>query len=77
MKKHIFFNLADKPANMGQSQLSDDALKFAKERKAELPNPKIEGNRLTFDVAVTAEGEEATTRRGFAMVTEVEDDFQN
>lgn len=77
MKKHIFFNLADKPANMGQSQLTDDVLQFAKDRKDLLPKPKIEGNRLTFDVAVNVEGEEATTRRGFAIVTEVEDDFQN
>ena len=77
MKKHIFFNLPDKPENMGQSQLADDALKFAKERKEFLPNPKIEGNRLTFDVKVEKEGEEPTTRRGFAIVTDVEDDFQN
>lgn len=71
-KKHIYFNLSDKPANMGQSQLTDDLPAFLKERKDLLPNAKVEGNKLTFDV--TEDGE---TRRGFAMIQDVGDDFQN
>lgn len=72
MKKHIYFNLSDKPENMGQSQLTDDLTAFIKERKDVLANAKVEGNKLTFDVT---EGEE--TRKGFAMIQDVDDDFQN
>lgn len=75
MKKHLFFNLADKPANMGQSQVTDDIKSFCAERKEFLPNAKVEGNKLTFDVATG--DEENPTRRGFAMIQDVPDDFQN
>lgn len=71
MKKHIYFNLADKPANMGQSQMVEESqlTSFLEERKELLPDAKIVGNRLTF---TKPDGEE-----GFAMVTDVPDDFQN
>lgn len=74
MKKHIFFNLPDKPENVGQSQMVgfNGLNSFISERKDLLPNAKIEGNKLTFDVA---DGE--STRRGYAIITDVDDDFQN
>lgn len=74
-KKHIFFNLADKPANMGQSQSTDDITAFLKERSDILPNVKAEANKITFDIATG--DEEKPIRRGYAIVTDVPDDFQN
>lgn len=72
MKKHIYFNLADKPANMGQSQLTDDIDTFLEERKDILVNAKVEDGELTFDVS-----DEGGVRRGFATIEDVSDDFQN
>jgi len=71
MKKHIYFNLADKPANMGQSQMveSNGLNSFLEERKELLPNAKVVGNKLTF---TKPDGEE-----GFAIITDVPDEFQN
>lgn len=74
MKLHIFFNAADKPANMGISQLIEEGTleTFLSERSSLLPNPEVDGSILTFDVQ-DAEG----TRRGFATVMAVPDNFQN
>lgn len=73
MKKHLVFNKKDCPSNMGQMQLIEgDVMDFAKERADLLPNPKIEGDRLTFDVSRDDE-----TVRGFAMIQDVPDDFEN
>lgn len=80
MKSHLVFNMKDKPDNMGQMQLvTGDVVAWAKEdgRKEFLPNPKLEdkGVKLTFDVA--QDDAENPTRRGFAMVQQVPDDFEN
>lgn len=74
MKKHIYFNLPDKPSNMGQSQMvePDGLIDFISERKDLLPNAKIESDRITFDVV---DGD--TTRRGYALIIDVPNDFQN
>lgn len=78
MKTLIYFNAKDKPENMGQSQLVTDVAKFLTERKNFLPKAKVKNDRLTFDVVVPAtKNAEATTRKGYALVIEVENDFQN
>lgn len=71
MKKHIYFNLADVPANMGQSQMVEESElnDFIESRKEFIPNAKIKGNKLTF---TKPDGNE-----GFAIVTDVPDEFQN
>ncbi|RTK92582.1 MAG: hypothetical protein EKK61_04050 [Rickettsiales bacterium] len=71
MKKHIYFNLADKPANMGQSQMVEahELDSFLKERKELIPNAKIVGNKLTFT--------KENGKEGFAIITDVPDEFQN
>jgi hypothetical protein len=71
MKKHIYFNLPDKPENMGQSQLLDpsDLQSFISERSEILKDAKIEGNKLLFT--------KSDGTQGYATITEVQDDFQN
>ena len=80
MKNYVSINTPDKPDNMGRTHLfAGDVLAWAKEegRAQFLPNPKIEekGAKLTFDVA--QDDEENPTRRGFAMIQVVPDDFEN
>lgn len=69
MKKHIYFNLSDKPDNMGISQVTDDLNGFIDERKDILKDAKLNGNKLVF---TKPDGTE-----GFAIVNDVPDDFQN
>lgn len=87
----LHFNSPDKPANMGQSQKTDNVSKFASERADILPNWEIEkdGKKLTFDVTAPnpdhdpeKDGTDKATsptlvRRGYAVISEVEDDFEN
>ena len=70
----LHFNTPDCPKNMGSSQKfpADDLQKFLDDRKDLLPNPTIEDDRITFDVT---DGD--STRRGYAIMTEVPDDFEN
>lgn len=68
MKTLIYFNLATKPENIGASQLVDDVNLFIENKKEYLPNTKIEGDRLTFD---------SINGRGYAMLFQVDSDFQN
>lgn len=69
MKKHIYFKLQDTPTNMGQSQLVEDVNDFISERSEILKNAKIESNKLIF---TKEDGTE-----GYAIITNVPDDFQN
>lgn len=74
MKTLIYFNLPDKPDNIGQSQLVDDVQAFIRERQVSMPDALIEGNKLTFTKAISEDNEVV---RGYAMLFEVPDDFNN
>lgn len=69
MKTLIYFNAPDKPNNMGISQLTDNVQDFLAERSDVLINPTITGNILSFE---NPEGV-----KGYAVMTEVPQDFQN
>lgn len=64
MKKLIYFNAPSKPENMGISQLVDDINQFIAERSEELPNAQVVGITIQFD-------------GGYAVFTDVPEDFQN
>jgi len=64
MKKLIYFNALSKPENMGISQLTDDINQFIIDRSTELPNAQIIDNTIQFD-------------GGYAIFTDVPEDFQN
>ena len=74
MKTLIYFNRPDCPENMGVSQLTDDLQQFLAERSSTIINPIIDENILTFDKP-EVEGE--LLNRGYAILTETPDDFQN
>lgn len=74
MKTLIYFNRPDCPENMGISQLTDDLQQFLADRTSIIINPIINGDILTFD---KPENEEGIVERGYAMLTETPDDFQN
>lgn len=74
MKTLIYFNRPDCPENMGISQLTDDLQQFLTDRASIIVNPIINGDILTFD---KPENEEGVVERGYAMLTETPDDFQN
>lgn len=69
MKTLIYFNRPDCPSNMGISQLTDDVQAFLDERSEILINPVIVGNILEFE---NAEGV-----KGYAVMTETPEDFEN
>lgn len=69
MKTLIYFNRPDCPANMGISQLTDDVQTFLAERSDILINPHIAGNILEFE---NAEG-----KKGYAVMTETPENFEN
>ena len=69
MKTLIYFNRPDCPPNMGISQLTDDVQTFLAERSDILINPNIVGNILEF------ENTEGT--KGYAVMTETPEDFEN
>lgn len=68
MKTFIYFNLKDKPENMGQSQLTNNLEQFLEDNAKILPNAKLDGNKLIFD---KEEGQ------GYAIVSDVPEDFEN
>lgn len=69
MKTLIYFNRPDCPSNMGISQLTDDVQAFLDERSEILINPVIVGNILEFE---NTEG-----IKGYAVMTETPEDFEN
>ena len=69
MKTLIYFNRPDCPANMGISQLTDDVQQFLADRSEILINPHIVGNILEFE---NAEG-----AKGYAVMTDTPNNFQN
>ena len=69
MKTLIYFNRPDCPANMGISQLTDDVQSFLAERSNILINPSIVNNILEF------ENTEGT--KGYAIITETPENFEN
>lgn len=69
MKTLIYFNRPDCPSNMGISQLTDDVQAFLDERSEILINPHIVGNILEFE---NTEG-----IKGYAVMTETPEDFEN
>ena len=69
MKTLIYFNRPDCPENMGISQLTDDVKTFLTERADILINPKIVDNIIEF-----TKPDDST---GFAIITNVPDEFQN
>lgn len=74
MKTLIYFNKPDCPENMGISQLTDNLQQFLTDRASIIVNPVIDKNILTFD---KPENEEGVVEKGYAMLTETPDDFQN
>lgn len=69
MKTLIYFNRPDCPTNMGISQLTDDVQQFLADRSEILINPHIVGNILEFE---NAEG-----TKGYAVMTDTPNNFQN
>ena len=69
MKTLIYFNRPDCPPNMGISQLTDDVQAFLAERSDILINPVITGNILEF--------ENTESIKGYAVMTETPEDFEN
>ena len=69
MKTLIYFNRPDCPVNMGIIQLTDDVQAFLAERSDILFNPHIVGNILEFE---NAEG-----TKGYAVMTETPENFEN
>lgn len=69
MKTLIYFNRPDCPSNMGISQLTDDVQQFLADRSEILINPHIVGNILEFE---NAEG-----TKGYAVMTDTPNNFQN
>ena len=69
MKTLIYFNAPDKPNNMGISQLTDNVQNFLAERSDVLINPTITGNILDF--------ENPDGIKGYAVITQVPEDFEN
>lgn len=74
MKTLIYFNRPDCPENMGISQLTDNLQQFLTDRASIIVNPVIDKNILTFDKPINEGG---VVERGYAMLTETPDDFQN
>jgi len=74
MKTLIYFNRPDCPDNMGISQLTDDLNQFLADRSLIIVNPTINKNILTFDKPANEEG---VVERGYAILTETPEDFQN
>ena len=74
MKTLIYFNANDKPENVGQSQLVDSIQTFIDERRDLFIDVLIQGNVLSYTKAISEDNEVV---RGYAMIFEVPDDFQN
>lgn len=76
MKTHLVFNMPDKPEQMGQMQLVSDMKSFLSDRKEILPDAKVseDGKRLFFTKLIKEDGSKVI---GFAILTQVDDDFQN
>jgi hypothetical protein len=74
MKTLIYFNRPDCPENMGISQLTDNLNQFLADRSSIIVNPTISNNILTFDKQANEEG---IVERGYAILTETPEDFQN
>jgi hypothetical protein len=74
MKTLIYFNRPDCPDNMGISQLTDNLNQFLADRSSIIVNPTISNNILTFDKQANEEG---IVERGYAILTETPEDFQN
>lgn len=64
MKTLIYFNRPNCPENMGISQLTDNLQQFLSDRSDVIINPIINGNILKFE-------------NGYAILTEVPDNFEN
>lgn len=77
MKTLIYFNRPDCPTDLGISQLTDNVTLFLEERKDKIVNPIIDKNILTFDVNYTNENDEQLVRRGFALLVETPENFEN
>lgn len=69
MKTLIYFNRPDCPSNMGVSQLTNNLQDFLYERSNILINPSIVNNILEF------ENTEGT--KGYAIITETPENFEN
>jgi hypothetical protein len=72
MKTLIYFNSSDKPDNIGQSQLVDSIDEFI--QNAGLVNALIEDGKLFFDKYINEFYEPV---KGYAMIFQVPNDFQN
>lgn len=72
MNTLIYFNLPDKPENIGISQLTNDLEQFINERLNIFVNYSITDNKIEFDVIKDEE-----LKRGYALFFSVPSDFQN
>jgi len=74
MKTLIYFNASDKPENMGQSQLTDSIENWLSERADILVDYDVTDNVLSFTKAISEDNE---IIRGYALIFQVPNDFQN
>lgn len=72
--KLIYFNLIDKPENIGQSQLIESIEQFIQERKDILKDAYIDGNKLIFLKGVDLDN---NAIYGYALIFDVPNDFNN
>ena len=74
MNTLIYFNRPDCPQDMGISQLTSNVQAFLDERSSIIIDPVITGNKITFTKGTDEEGNLVF---GYALMFEVQSDFQN
>lgn len=75
MKTLIYFNAPDAPEGVGQSQKLEGTIQeYLDANSSKFVDALIEGNKLTFTKAISEENEPI---KGYALIFEVPDDFQN
>ena len=74
MKTLIYFNATDTPEGVGQSQMLEGTVEdFIQVNQSKFIEPIIENDMLTFTKLIT----ESEVIKGYAMIFQVPNDFQN
>lgn len=74
MKTLLFFNLPDKPNEMGSTHIFTNLETFLDERSDIIKDPTILEDRVTF---VKGYDEDDNAILGYALIFDVPNDFQN
>lgn len=74
MSKLIYFNRKDLVDGVNQSQLVESVEAFVDERKSKLIDAVILSDRIEFTKAISEENE---LQKGYALVFDVPEDFEN